>query len=102
MALLDSPATGLVSGSKAVTTAGTAVQISATATGIRWLLLTAKPANTKPVYVGAADVKATLGSENGVPLSKTVPLRLDVSDLSDVWLDAEVSGEGALFVYGAV
>lgn len=102
MALLDSPATGLVSGSKAVTTAGTAVQISATATGIRWLLLTADPANTKPVYVGDSGVDATLGSEIGVPLSKTAPLRLDVSDLSDVWIDAEASGEGVLFVYGVV
>lgn len=82
-----------LSGRLTVTTAGTAVQFPKEqvdgAIAIRPL-----PTNTNNVYVG--NVNNDVDSTNGLALKTTDPFLVlpFVADLSDLWLDAAVNGEG--------
>lgn len=83
-------------GSKNVTTAGTRVQLITSSTPCRWVIITAKGSNTDTIWVGGS----TVAVNSGIPLVGLQSERLDVSDVSNIWLDSEVSGEGVTFVYG--
>lgn len=83
-------------GSKNVTTAGTRVQLISTSTPCRWVIVVGKEANTDTVWVGGS----TVASGRGVPLVGLQSERFDVSDVSNIWLDSDVSGEGVTFLYG--
>lgn len=89
-------------GSKNVTTAGTRVQLTTTTgTYCHWVVVTARPANTGKIVVGGAAVVATAGSEVGAPiLSAGDSCGLEINDLSKVWIDSTVNGEGVSFTYG--
>jgi hypothetical protein len=94
----------LVSGRTAVTTGGTAVQLSATSTPVRCLWIMAATANTNPVVVGGSDVVAAVGTRKGIALRSTdPPVRLTAADgvdeLSDVYVDAVTNGEAVTWAY---
>jgi hypothetical protein len=67
--------------------------------------ITALKSNTKPVCVGASNVLAAAGSENGIQLDpcQTVCIHAGMSgdggllDLSTIYVDAEVAGEGVTY-----
>lgn len=88
---------------KAVTTAGTRVQLTATVTNAYGLRIKAIKANTGHIYVGDSTVSATVGdflepaeTLSSVPSfdSQSIPV-----DLTQIWLDSSVSGEGVSVSY---
>jgi hypothetical protein len=87
---------------KAVTTAGTAVQIVAVATPCKKVVLCADLGNTNPVVVGDSTVVAASGSQKGIVLIPgNDPVTTEIDDLSDLWVDAQTNGDrvcGAYFV----
>ena len=94
---------------KSVTTAGTRVQLSTTRKIVSALTLQWRPANTGSIYVGfpgtdntgaavastAYDCILNTGNQS-VTLGMTRGVVLMV-DLSEVWLDSSVSGEGVAY-----
>jgi len=86
-----------LSGQKTVTTAGTAVALGAQA--IRGpLAIKAFPTNTGLVYVGNSG-NNDVDSNTGYHLSKNEEVVLkSVTNLSDVWVDVAVNGEGVAWL----
>ena len=82
-------------GSKAVTTAGTAVAL-ATSTACQSVLIQAKAANTGVIYVGGSTVSST----SGIFLYAGESVEMSVDNLSDVYINSSVNGEGVVFTYG--
>lgn len=85
----------LLSGRTVVTTAGTKVKFSTTAVSTKRVVITPFAANTKAVTVGGTDVVGSLAGRKGAAVPAAGQLILDVDDLTDLYLDAEVNGEGA-------
>lgn len=82
-------------GSKTVTTAGTRVTLG---TGVcRYVIITANASNTNNIYVGGSAVAAGRGR----PLVALQSEKIDINDLSKVYIDADTNGEGVSFVYVA-
>jgi hypothetical protein len=89
---------------KNVTTAGTDVQLTSTATNAYAPKIKAKTGNTGFIYVGVEGVSATTGYEldadqvldlsDALGLDKAIPI-----DLSLIWLDSSVNGEGVCVSY---
>lgn len=86
------------SGNKAVTTAGSAERLSSTSIPCKWVNIIGKAANTDTVWVGGSNVAAGTGQPI-VALQSTD--RIEVNDLSSIWLDVAVNGEGVTFIYGS-
>lgn len=88
-----------LSGQKTVTTAGTAVPLSATELRINGpLMVKALLANTNNVYVGN-DGAGDVTSGNGVELDAGESIVFSyVGDLQKVFLDADTNGEGVSWV----
>ena len=82
-------------GSKTVTTAGTEVQLTSTVTKCFYVIITALVTNEGTIWVGAS----TVASGRGVPLVALQSCRIDIDDLSKIYIDATISGEGVSFVY---
>lgn len=83
----------LISGDKAVTAAGTAEALAASRR-VRSVTIVAKDSNTGRVYVGGSDVDSSVnrGLQAGDAL-----IHASASgwlDLADIYVDADVSGEG--------
>lgn len=86
-------------GAKAVAAAGTAEALSTT-TDVRGVLIQAKPGNTGDIYVGDLGVSSSsygflLEPGDSVPLST----QLTKQDLADIFIDADLNGEGVTFLY---
>ena len=92
------PATAIASGRKTITAAGTAEALS-TSTSCRLITITALFSNTGVVCVGGSGVIATSGSRTGVILSPGDSYELAIDNLSKVYVDASISGEGVSFAY---
>lgn len=86
-------------GVKSVTTAGTAVQLSSSSIPCRMVEVQARAGNTGKIAVGASTVVATAGSERGIILQPGQSASFRVKDVSTLYLDASVSGEGVSYVY---
>jgi hypothetical protein len=84
-------------GTKTVTSAGTAVQLSATTITAIYCIISGKPTNTGYIYIGGSDVLAATG--NGVPIAALQSVRIDIDDLSKVYIDAVTSTDGVNFTY---
>lgn len=89
---------------KNVTTATTAVPLSATSLLAFDVLIVAKAANTGNIYVGGSDVDNTdTPLAAGDPLSLTPPVSRDATenmyDLSKIYIDADTNGEGVHVTY---
>lgn len=84
------------SGSKDVTTAGTAEQLAGD-TPCKWVELVAKDANTGNIWVGGTNVADGVGR----PLLGLQSYMLRIDNLNKVWIDSTVNGEGVTFIYGA-
>ena len=83
-------------GSKTVTTAGTAVALVAVSTPCSKVYMTAKDTNTGKIYWGNSSVSSTNG-DYIFPAGKLSPIEID--DVSKIYIDAEISGDGVKFTY---
>lgn len=81
-------------GKKTVTTAGTRVQL-ASSTATKSITVRALAANTGLIYIGTSAVS----SANGFQLSKDDSVSVDLDNLSKLWIDSSVNGEGVTYIY---
>lgn len=88
-------------GRTVVTTAGTRVQLAAQGglAAVGAIAITALSTNTGTIVVGGPTVVAAAGTRRGTPLAASGSMTIVTDDLSDVWLDATVSGEGVSYTY---
>lgn len=86
-------------GRKVVTTAGTRVALVSAPVAALRCTITAETDNTGAVVVGGSTVVASLATRQGVPLNAGDSYELEISDLSRVYLDSEVSGDGVTYNY---
>lgn len=86
---------------KTVTTAGTAEKLSATALPIRRAVVCALSTNTGVVVVGGSGVIAAAGTRNSPYLNAGDTIELGSVDLSAVYVDSTVNGEGVAVYYEA-
>lgn len=89
--------TTIGSNEKDVTAAGTAETIVASSTPAKIVDIQAKAGNTGNIAVGGSNVHAT--NEIGVQLTPLSSVRVYCEDLVNIYIDAEVSGEGVMFTY---
>lgn len=89
-------------GRTVVTTAGTRVPLTATATPCSWVMVIALTSNTGQVNVGDNGVVAAAdATERGVPLLARESVTLPARDVAKVFIDSRVNGEGVTYLYGA-
>jgi hypothetical protein len=91
--------TAIANGIKNVTTSGTPVQLLSSTTACTTVIVCAKPTNTGVIAVGASTVIAASASLNSIPLMPGDSISLPINDVSKVYIDATVNGEGATFLY---
>lgn len=88
--------------SKTVTTAGTRERLVATSTLVPTATICAKRSNTGLVYIGGSDV----ADSNTAPLFAGDCMQLAhpnmLYDLTDMWIDVSVNGEGVTVEYPEV
>lgn len=99
MADLEFSYDNLADGLQLVAAAGTAEALVSTSTPCRAVLIQARPENTGNVVVGSSTVVAASGTRRGIALVPGQSVTLRVTDLSELYVDAVVSGEGVSFVY---
>ncbi len=87
-------------GSKTVTTAGTAVALAASTISKR-VTVTAGLANTGVICVGGSTVLAAAATRRGTPLNAGNSVTIEINNLSKVFIDATVGGEGVTYSYVA-
>jgi hypothetical protein len=90
--------TGIANGRKVVSAAATAEAISG-AQACKNVDITAETDNTGVIVVGGTTVVAAVGTRQGTPLNAGDSYSIDIDDLSDIFIDATVSGEGVSFTY---
>jgi hypothetical protein len=85
----------LQDGKGVIPTAGTRVQLSTVSIPCGKVTLTALKTNNDEIVYGGATVVAALGAtRSGTPLVQGQSVDIIIDDLSKVWLDAIVSGDG--------
>jgi hypothetical protein len=78
---------------KAVTTAGTRVQLDAVP--CQAVTVFARKSNTGTIFVGGSDVSASVF---GVELSTNEAFTFNVANANQIYIDAEISGDGVSYV----
>ena len=79
--------------------AGTELQISSTGLIVDYIIVTAETNNTGVMTVGASTSVASLTTRRGTPLLAGESVTLVGVDLSAVYYDATVAGDGITFTY---
>ena len=82
-----------------VSAAGTAVQLSSTATETNWIKVQAISTNTNAVWVGGSGVKND-NTGGGMRLTAGEAIPLEVDNLNKVYVDATTNNEGVIYLYG--
>ena len=85
-------------GQKLVTTHGTAVKLSASSVPCLKVTIQALLTNTGSIAVGASDVAAN-GTIKGIVLFAGSSITLTISDLTSIYIDSTVDGEGVSYLY---
>lgn len=91
-------------GRKVVATAGTAERLVSESTLCFWVVVQALR-NTQYVSVGASTTAIVVGAERGIVLGPETSIPIEARsggmiDLHDIWINAEIDGEGVNFFYG--
>jgi len=86
--------TTIAGGTKDVTTAGVPEAL-ASSTACKSVYIKAKLANTGSIYVGGSTVTST----TGITLAAGDSIQFDISNLSTVYIDSSVNGEGVGYTY---
>jgi len=95
----EAPNGGLYSGRKVVTTAGTAVQLQTTKERCENITITAESDNSGLIAVGDSSVVAAEGTQQGAILTPLGSITVKVGDLSKIYIDSTVNGDGCTFAY---
>lgn len=96
------PSSVVGDGRKTVTTAGTAERlVSSTSVRCNSVCISALSTNTGTVCVGSSAVVAAAGTRRGTPLAASESVTYTAADLSLIWLDVTVNGEGVSYSYEA-
>ena len=93
-------ANGVSGGTRTVTTAGTAVQLSVASVPCKRVFIQALSANTGVIAVGGSGVLAA--SMNGQYFYATQGDWFEVSNLNLIYIDASVNGEGVGYYYETI
>lgn len=93
-------AAALTDARKIVPTPGTVVALAAS-TPCKWVTVSALLSNTDQVNVGGSGALATSGGSTGTPLSAGSSVTIPVDNVSKVFVDARVAGEGVSYTIGA-
>lgn len=83
------------SGSATVTTSGTPVQLTATSTEAKRLDISNPTSNSGALYIGGTAVSTT----KGVPIQPGFTYTFTITDVSKVWVDADVNGSTVQYNY---
>ncbi len=95
-----SVATGVVSGTKTVTNAGTAVRITATPTTIKGIWVNADLIAGIVVTVGDSSVVGNASGMKGIVLTPgNPPIFLAINALSLLWVDSQTNGGKLAYFY---
>lgn len=86
-------------GLQLVAAAGTAEALASSATPCRKVVVQARPENTDAVVVGGSTVVAAAGTRRGIALVPGASYTFNVKDVSKLYVDAIVTGEGVTYVY---
>ena len=89
-----SPPSSITNGNATVTTAGTRVQLLSS-TNCRYVIITANVNNTGTIWVGGNTVAAGTGH----PLVALQYIKIDINDVSKIYIDSTVNSEGVSFIY---
>jgi len=89
----------IVAERKVVTTAGTAVPLIATSTACKRVVVCAETDNTGIIAIGDSSVVAAEGSQRGIPLFPGDKIEIDIDDVSKIYIDSTVNGDGVTFFY---
>ena len=94
------PAQSIVTGTKTVTTAGTAVQLSTSSVACKYVMLNADEGNTGGlVFVGDSSVTALSGSQQGLQITPTANLKVEINNLNELWVDSQEDGDQLCYAY---
>ncbi|KKT17256.1 MAG: hypothetical protein UW01_C0022G0009 [Candidatus Nomurabacteria bacterium GW2011_GWA2_43_66] len=63
------------------------------------LIFTAESDNTGDIVIGDSTVVAAAATRRGVPLVPGASYTIKIEDLYQLWIDADVSSDGVVFVY---
>jgi hypothetical protein len=88
--------TTIVSNNKTVTTAGTAVTLVASSTPCIEVTITPLSTNLGDITIGGSTTKATSTVKGELLSDKAV---ISIDDVSKIYIDASISGEGVSFRY---
>jgi len=89
--------TSITGGTRTVTTAGTAVQLTSASTPCKSVIIQGDVDNTGTIYVGGSDVDST--TQNGYALDSSAPIAIEIDNLNKIYIDATSSGEKVGFIY---
>jgi len=84
-------------GRKIVTTAATREALSATSVPITEVIITAETDNTGVIVVGVNTVVALLATRQGTPLLAGESCVISEDNLTEIYLDSTVSGDGVTY-----
>lgn len=87
-------ASEISNGAVIVTTAGTAVPLSATSVAIKGVLIQMAEDNTGLIYVGNSSVDAT----NAPAWAAGLVFTMEIDDLSKVYIDASADGDAVTYL----
>lgn len=90
---VDQTPTVLSNGAQTVATAGTAVSLDAADSPCDLLIMTAEDDNTGKIYYGGS----TVSSSSGDYLFPAQKVSIPINNLSEVYIDADVSTEGVKY-----
>ncbi|MBI4330423.1 MAG: hypothetical protein HY673_03975 [Chloroflexi bacterium] len=99
MSDLGAPPDTLNDGRKTVAAAGTAEALAASSTPCKHVLIIAETDNTGKIVVGASTVVAALATRRGIPLDPGDAAIIESDNLTDVYIDSEVNGDGVTYAY---
>jgi hypothetical protein len=85
------------SGRQTVATAGTAVSLASSAT-IGSIIIVAEFDNTGVMCVGDSGVIADEATRIGIPLNPADATIIVIDDISKIWLDTTVNGDGVTYL----
>jgi hypothetical protein len=89
-------------GKKAVTTAGTPVQLTTSGVRGKWITIQSNPGNSQKIYIGDKNiVKSTLAGVFAILSPTANPIQIFCESFSlnpeEIWLDADVNGESVIW-----
>jgi hypothetical protein len=91
--------TGIGNGRGTCSAAGTANQITTTTTPCKVIIFTAETDNTGAVVLGGSGIDETLASRSGIPLLAGDSATFEIDDISKVYIDSAVTGDGVSYTY---